>query len=161
MQRLVWQGVNAHKIGEPARLRNRPRAGSGACLGNPGGTAYAPPRAAGRASGEAKLAMGWRNEGVDTLRGGWMRGLTSAAAGLAALIGAGTAWADDLMGQPTPGGYDLQPAASVLKAHAIWFHNWILMPIITAIAILILALLSICIIRFNRRANPTPARWSH
>lgn len=90
-----------------------------------------------------------------------MRGLTSAAAGVAALIGARAAWADDLMGQPTPGGYDLQPAASILKAHAIWFHNWILMPIITAIAILILALLSICIIRFNKRANPTPARWSH
>ena len=35
------------------------------------------------------------------------------------------------------------------------------MPIITAIALLILALLAICIIRFNKRANPTPARWSH
>ncbi|HLK24659.1 MAG TPA: cytochrome c oxidase subunit II [Caulobacteraceae bacterium] len=90
-----------------------------------------------------------------------MRRLWGAAGGLATLVGAGAARAADLMGQPTPGALDLQPAASVLKAHAIWFHNFILMPIITAIAILILALLAICIVRFNKRSNPTPARWSH
>jgi cytochrome c oxidase subunit 2 len=82
-------------------------------------------------------------------------------AGLGALAGAGAARATDLMGQPTPGGVGLQPAGSILKQQAITFHNWILMPIITAIALLILALLAICIVRFNKRANPTPARWSH
>src|SRR5580700_11281609 len=91
-----------------------------------------------------------------------MRKLWSAAgAGLAALAGAGAAQAADLMGQPTPGAIDFQPAGSILKQQAITFHNWILMPIITAIALLILALLAICIVRFNKRANPTPARWSH
>jgi cytochrome c oxidase subunit 2 len=91
-----------------------------------------------------------------------MRKLWSAAgAGLAALAGAGAAQAADLMGQPTPGAIDFQPAGSILKQQAITFHNWILMPIITAIALLILALLGICIVRFNKRANPTPARWSH
>ena len=95
------------------------------------------------------------------MRGGWIRRLGGAAGGLAALAGAGTAWAGDLVGQPTPGGVDLQPAASILKVDAIRFHDWVLMPIITAIALFVLVLLSICIVRFNKRANPTPARWSH
>jgi len=109
---------------------------------------------------------GWaradRSEGMNTLRGVWMRKLwSSAGAGLVALAAAGAARADDLLGQPTPGGLGLQPSGSILKQQAITFHNWILMPIITAIALLILALLAICIVRFNSRANPTPARWSH
>ena len=92
-----------------------------------------------------------------------MRRLESVAFGLTALFlgAAGSARADDLMGQPTPGALDLQPAASSLKHQAIFFHNWILMPIITAIAVFVLALLVICIVRFNKKANPVPARWSH
>ena len=91
-----------------------------------------------------------------------MRGLRgSAFATLALAFGAAQARADDLMGQPTPGAFDLQPAASILKHQAIQFHNWILMPIVTAIAIFVLALLLICVFRFNSRANPTPAKWSH
>jgi cytochrome c oxidase subunit 2 len=69
--------------------------------------------------------------------------------------------AADLLGQPTPGGIDLQPAASPLKHDAIFFHNAILMPIITVIMLFVLGLLIICIVRFNKRANPVPARWSH
>jgi len=92
----------------------------------------------------------------------WLRGL-AAKMGLAALaLGIGVqAHAADLMGQPTPGGILLQPAASVLKHKAIWFHDWILFPIITIISLFVLALLLICIVRFNKRANPTPAKWSH
>ncbi len=92
-----------------------------------------------------------------------MRRLESVAFGLTALFlgAAGSARADDLMGQPTPGALDLQPGASALKHQAIFFHNWILMPIITAIAVFVLALLVICIVRFNAKANPVPARWSH
>ena len=92
-----------------------------------------------------------------------MRRLESVAFGLTALLvgAAGSARAGDLMGQPTPGAMDLQPGASILKHQAIIFHNWILMPIITAIAVFVLALLLICIVRFNSKANPVPARWSH
>ncbi len=46
-------------------------------------------------------------------------------------LAASPAWAD-LLGQPTPGGIDLQPAASPLKHQAIFFHNGILLPIITS-----------------------------
>lgn len=83
-------------------------------------------------------------------------GMAALAAGLSV-----QAHATDLMGQPTPGGILLQPAASVLKHRAIWFHDWILFPIITVISLFVAALLLICIFRFNKRANPTPAKWSH
>src|SRR5580704_11775169 len=97
------------------------------------------------------------------VRSVWMRGLKGWAAGLIAAVAAAgfglQARAADLMGQPTPGAIDLQPAASILKHKAIFFHNWILMPIITVITLFVLALLLICIFRFNSRANPTPAKW--
>ena len=90
-----------------------------------------------------------------------MRRLEGAAVGLLAILFSAPAHAADLLGQPTPGGIGFQPSGSILKTEAIQFHNWILMPILTAIAIFVLALLLICVFRFNSRANPTPARWSH
>ncbi|WGM29933.1 cytochrome c oxidase subunit II [Brevundimonas sp. NIBR11] len=70
-------------------------------------------------------------------------------------------WAQDLMGQPTPGGIALQPAASPLKHEAHMFHDAILLPIITAICVLVLGLLVWIVIRYNAKANPVPAKWSH
>jgi cytochrome c oxidase subunit 2 len=58
-------------------------------------------------------------------------------------------------------GIDLQPAASKIRADQIFFHNFILSPIIIVIAGFVLLLLAIVIIRFNKRANPEPARFSH
>jgi len=69
--------------------------------------------------------------------------------------------AADLIGQPTPGGIAFQPAASHIREEVIWFHDWILLPIITFITLLVLGLLIVVIVRFNKRSNPTPARWSH
>ncbi|MET4685325.1 cytochrome c oxidase subunit II [Brevundimonas faecalis] len=83
-----------------------------------------------------------------------------AAAALAAFAAA-PAWAQDLLGQPTPGGIDLQPAASPLKHEAIWFHNWILLPMCIIISLLVLGLLLWIVVRYNKRSNPTPAKWSH
>ena len=86
------------------------------------------------------------------------------ASGLAAtlaLVAATPTWAQALMGQPTPGGIDLQPAASPLKADAIWFHNAILLPMCIIISLLVLGLLAWCVIKYNKKSNPTPARWSH
>src|SRR4029453_6009460 len=48
-----------------------------------------------------------------------------------------------------------------LREDAIFFHNAILLPIITAIVLLVLGLLVWVAVRYNRKANPTPARWSH
>ena len=77
-----------------------------------------------------------------------------------AMIGV-QAKAEDLLGQPTPGAIDLQPAASELKHDAIFFHNAILLPIITLITLFVLGLLIWIFVRYNRQANPLPARWTH
>lgn len=89
------------------------------------------------------------------------RGIASLAAlGFASLTSL-NAKAEELLGQPTPDAIDLQRAASPLKHDAIWFHNVILMPIITGITILVLVLILWVIVRYNKRANPTPATFSH
>ena len=72
-----------------------------------------------------------------------------------------SALAEDLLGQPTPGGIDLQPGVTPLRHDAIFFHNAVLMPVITGITLLVLGLLVWIVVRYNRKANPTPARWSH
>jgi len=91
-----------------------------------------------------------------------MRALaTGVAAGAMTGFWGAAALAADLVGQPTPGAIDLQPGVTPLKHDAIFFHNAILLPIITAIVVLVLGLLIWCIVRYNRRANPTPAKWSH
>lgn len=105
------------------------------------------------------MGMGKRARG--TLKGA-ATGASSIVLGAGlAMFAAAPTWAQDLMGQPTPGGIDLQPAAAPLKHDAIWFHNIILMPIITAITLLVLGLLAWIAIRYNKKSNPTPARWSH
>jgi len=83
-----------------------------------------------------------------------------AAGAMSAFWGA-SALAEDLVGQPTNGAIDMQPGVTQLKHDAIFFHNVILLPIITLITLLVLGLLLWVIVRYNRRANPTPARWSH
>jgi cytochrome c oxidase subunit 2 len=55
----------------------------------------------------------------------------------------------------------MQPGVTPLREDAIFFHNAILMPIITAICILVLGLLIWCAVRYNKRANPVPAKFSH
>ncbi len=92
-------------------------------------------------------------------------GLRTRAAGVLAGAGAAffsaAAWAEDTMGQPTAGAIDLQPGVTPLREQAIWFHNIILLPIITIITLFVLALLVWVVIRYNRKANPVPATWSH
>ena len=64
------------------------------------------------------------------------------------------------IGQPTEN-IGLQPQVTELGQYAAWFHNAILMPIITVISLLVLALLVWVAVRYNRRANATPSRTSH
>lgn len=65
------------------------------------------------------------------------------------------------LGQPVPGGIDLQEAASPVKEQMHWFHDSLLMPIISAIVLFVFVLLLIVIIRFNAKANPVPSKTSH
>lgn len=46
-------------------------------------------------------------------------------------------------------------------AYALGMHNYLLLPIITAISLFVLALLLWVMIRYNRRSNPTPSRTTH
>jgi len=78
-----------------------------------------------------------------------------------AVFSATPSWAAPLVGQPTDGDLGLQPAASPLKVEAQFFHDAILMPVITGISLLVLGLLIWTVIRYNKKANPVPAKWSH
>lgn len=92
------------------------------------------------------------------------QGLRTRAAG--ALAGATTAfWGAAAMAQeigaPVDRAIALQPGVTPLREHAIFFHDVILLPIITAITLFVLALLVWIIVRYNKRANPVPAKFSH
>ena len=64
------------------------------------------------------------------------------------------------VGQPD-GRMSLQDQFTPIGNEAAWFHNAILMPVITAICIFVLALLLYVIVRYRRAANPVPSRTTH
>jgi len=45
--------------------------------------------------------------------------------------------------------------------YALWMHNWFLLPVITAISLLVLGLLLYVVVRYSRRANPEPSKTTH
>jgi cytochrome c oxidase subunit 2 len=90
--------------------------------------------------------------------GRWAAGAATAITGLAV---SGHALAAEVLGQPVNGGIDFQPAATDLRTQAMGFHFWVLLPIMLGISLLVLLLLLWCIVRYNKRANPTPARFTH
>ena len=84
----------------------------------------------------------------------------------AAVLAAGAAMSArgalaQVIGQPTDKAIGFQAAYAPLKHDVIFFHDMILMPIITLIVLLVAGLLLYCIVRFNKRANPVAARFSH
>lgn len=87
--------------------------------------------------------------------------LAQDAAAPAADAGANTNAEGLLYGQPTNWGIDLQPAASPMKEKMHYFHDGLLMPIITAIVLFVLALLVIVVFRFRAAKNPTASRTTH
>ena len=78
---------------------------------------------------------------------------------------ASTVWvasaAAELIGAPEPGQMGFLPANSPVQDNIEWFHNVILMPVITLISLLVVALLAYVVIRFNEKANPVPSRTTH
>lgn len=61
---------------------------------------------------------------------------------------------------PEDGGFMLQESASPVMDELTSFHNMLLY-IIISIAVFVLLLLVYVVIRFNKRANPEPAKFSH
>ena len=64
------------------------------------------------------------------------------------------------VGQPD-GRMGLQDQFTELGHEAADFHNYILLPVIAAISILVLALMLYVVVRYRRRANPEPSRTTH
>lgn len=67
----------------------------------------------------------------------------------------------DGVGLPVDHRIGIQPQVTKLGESAAHFHNWILLPVITVISIFVLILLGWTIVRYRRKANPTPSRTSH
>lgn len=85
-----------------------------------------------------------------------------AVAGIATLT-AGSALAQqalEIVGQPVNGATGFQPAATEMASDLQWLDGMLLY-IITAIVIFVTALLLYVIFRYNTKANPTPARFTH
>lgn len=81
------------------------------------------------------------------LAGGMM--LSAAAAGAA------------LAAQPVDRGLGLQTPASPIMREIHFFHDMVLFPIITVISLFVLGLLVWVAIRYNAKANPVPAKFTH
>lgn len=79
---------------------------------------------------------------------------------ISAMLMTGSAFAQELVGQPTPGALGFQPAATRIMERVNDFHNYLLV-IITVITLFVLALLIWVCARYNRRANPEPRKFSH
>ena len=65
-----------------------------------------------------------------------------------------------IIGQPVADGIGFQPAATKLARDLQWLDGMVLI-IITAITVFVLGLLAYVIVRYNRKANPTPSTFTH
>ncbi len=64
-------------------------------------------------------------------------------------------------GMPVAGAFGFQTQYSPNGQYALWMHNGLLMPVITAITLFVLFLLLVVVARFNKRANPVASKTSH
>lgn len=65
-----------------------------------------------------------------------------------------------VVGAPTPGGVNYQPAVTPVAEDMHWLSGWV-HGIMAVIVAFVTILLLIVIFRFNRKANPTPASFTH
>ncbi|MBY5987613.1 cytochrome c oxidase subunit II [Roseovarius atlanticus] len=92
-----------------------------------------------------------------------MRKFTSFLASMMAAATALPAMAQEnleIIGKPEQGAIGFQPAATELARDLHWLDGMVLV-IITAITIFVCGLLVYCIVRYNKRANPTPSSFTH
>jgi len=86
---------------------------------------------------------------------------TTAGAAITMAAISSEAFAAELVGQPRDGALNFQPGVTELRHRVMDFHNFILLPVLFGISILVLGLLLWCIFRYNAKSNPTPARFTH
>ena len=85
-----------------------------------------------------------------------LSGLLAAFAAVPAMAQEGL----EVIGQPIPGGIGFQPAATELMRDIRWLDG-MLNIIITVITLVVTALIIYCIVRYNRKSNPTPGTFTH
>jgi cytochrome c oxidase subunit 2 len=78
---------------------------------------------------------------------------------LSAALAPGLAFAAE--GQPAPGELGLQDSVTPIADSIHVFHNGILLWTAVLVSLLVLVLLAIVVVRFNARANPVPAKFTH
>ena len=66
----------------------------------------------------------------------------------------------EVIGKPEPGGINFQPAVTELARDIRWLDNFLLV-IITLISLFVIVLLGIVVIKFNKKSNPKPAKFTH
>ncbi|MCP8884948.1 cytochrome c oxidase subunit II [Devosia sp. XJ19-1] len=64
-------------------------------------------------------------------------------------------------GHPEPGQFHLQESVTPIMDSIVAFHDGVLMWTITLIVLFVLALIIVIVVRFNAKANPVPARFTH
>ena len=84
----------------------------------------------------------------------------AAALGAASLMGMASA-ALAANGHAEPWQMGLQPPVTPVAEWINWFHNGLLMPIITVITLFVLALMIYVMVKFNAKANPVPSKTTH
>lgn len=90
------------------------------------------------------------------------RGFAAASFGI---LAAGAAFAQDGISVPSVGkaqasGLGFQPAATELAVEQQWLDHMMLI-MITIVTVFVVGLMLYAIVRFNSRANPVPARFTH
>lgn len=73
----------------------------------------------------------------------------------------GTSKSDPTVGQPIAGKIGLQPQVTKLGEQAARMHDYILVPVMAVISLLVLGLLLYVMARFRRAANPVASKTSH
>jgi cytochrome c oxidase subunit 2 len=83
-----------------------------------------------------------------------------AGAAVALALSAGAALAQG-EGHAVPWQMGLLPGVTPVAEYIHWFHNYLLLPIITVITLFVLGLLIYVMVKFNAKANPIPSRTTH
>jgi cytochrome c oxidase subunit 2 len=90
-------------------------------------------------------------------------GFTAATSAAVSVLSAGAmAWGQalDTVGAPVPMGLGFQPAVTQSMQELVWLDTMLLW-VITAISLFVTGLMILVAVRFNARANPTPAKFTH
>ncbi|NBR90607.1 MAG: cytochrome c oxidase subunit II, partial [Rhodobacteraceae bacterium] len=89
-----------------------------------------------------------------------MKLMNKLSAAFVAALAAPAAMAQELVGRPVDKAMGFQPASTELARDLQWLDHMILM-IITAITIFVCTLLVLVIVRYNKRSNPNPGKFTH